>query len=102
MNTRSPQRHLGGSAFLIRATVVVFTALLVSTTKSGRAEDWGAYRIVSASTPDFVLEAVGGAREGAVVSIQKPTADANQKWVVIPVDGAVKVAAAGEPSDVNH
>jgi len=98
MHTRSPQRYRVALAFPVGSAFSVLLALLVLTATSGRAEDWGAYRIVSASTPEFVLEAVGGARDGAVVSIQKPTADANQKWVVIPVDGAVKVAAAGEPS----
>ena len=62
------------------------------------AEDWGAYRIVSASTPEFVLEAVGGAKEGAVVSIQKPMGAANQTWIVIPADGAVRVSPAQDPS----
>ena len=62
------------------------------------AEDWGAYRIVSASTPEFVLEAVGGAKEGAVVSIQKPMGATNQKWTVIPADGAVRVSPAQDPS----
>ena len=43
------------------------------------AEDLAAYRIVSVSAPEFVLEAVGGVKEGAVVSIQKPMGAANQK-----------------------
>ncbi len=62
------------------------------------AEDWGAYRIVSASTPEFVLEAVGGVKEGAVVSIQKPTDAANQKWIVAVAEGSVRVAPANDPS----
>lgn len=80
---------------LLLLALVAFVDLTAS---PSRAEDWGAYRIVSASTPEFVLEAVGGVKDGAAVSIQKPTNAANQKWVVIPADGSVKVASAQEPS----
>ena len=62
------------------------------------AEDWGAYRIVSASTPEFVLETVGDVKEGAVVSIQKPGSAANQKWIVVPGEGSVRVSPAQDPS----
>lgn len=86
------------------------SALVVSLTTPASAEDWGAYRIVPASAPEFVLEAVGGVKEGAVVSIQKPTISkdekgaandkgaANQKWIVIPADGSFRVAPALDPS----
>ena len=77
---------------------VTTTILLFLSFKPAPAEDWGVYRIVSASTPEFVLEAIGGVKEGAVVSIQKPSDSANQKWIVVPADGAVKVAAAADPS----
>ena len=46
------------------------------------AGDWGAYHIVSASSPEFVLEAVDGVKEGATISIQKPNGGAYQKWIV--------------------
>ncbi|MEK6261261.1 MAG: RICIN domain-containing protein [Planctomycetota bacterium] len=62
------------------------------------AEDWGTYRIVSASAPEFVLEAVGGVRAGGGVSIQKPNGAANQKWIVSPADGSVRVSPAQDPS----
>ena len=75
--------------------VLAFSALA---SNPSAAEDWGAYRIVSASTPEFVLEAVGGVKEGAVVSIQKPTEAANQKWIIIPADGSVRVSPAQDPS----
>ncbi|MFO1044038.1 MAG: RICIN domain-containing protein [Planctomycetaceae bacterium] len=77
---------------------VTTTILLFLSFKPAAAEDWGVYRIVSASTPEFVLEAIGGVKEGAVVSIQKPSDAANQKWIVVPADGAMKVAAAADPS----
>ena len=49
------------------------------------AEDWGAYSLIPASAPAFVLEAVGsGTSEGTVVSIGKPAGTANQKWVITP------------------
>ena len=56
-------------SLLSLVVALAFNALLISPSK---AEDWGAYRIVSVSAPEFVLEAVGGVKEGAVVSIQKP------------------------------
>lgn len=86
MNTRSLRQLIG---------VLVFSVVFIN---HCAAEDWGAYRIVSASTPEFVLEAVGGVKEGAIVSIQKQSSAANQKWVVIPAEGSVKVAAAQDPS----
>ncbi|QVL33546.1 RICIN domain-containing protein [Telmatocola sphagniphila] len=48
------------------------------------AEDWGSYSIVPSSATGFVLEAVGSqSKEGAVVSINKPMATENQKWVIV-------------------
>ncbi len=47
------------------------------------AEDWGAYSIIPASARGFVLEAVGSGKiDGTVVSIGKPSAAPNQKWVI--------------------
>ncbi|MDB5338914.1 MAG: Enterochelin esterase [Planctomycetaceae bacterium] len=49
------------------------------------AEDWGYYSVIPVSAPALALEAVdAGTAEGTVVSIGKPTAAANQKWVVLP------------------
>ncbi|MFO0883459.1 MAG: RICIN domain-containing protein [Pirellulales bacterium] len=79
-------------------SVIVALVGSVLAIATAQGEDWGAYRIVSASDPGFVLEAVGGVKEGAVVSIQKPSAAANQKWVIIPADSSVKVVAAQDPS----
>jgi gluconolactonase len=54
-------------------------------THSSFAEDWSAYKIVPASAPALVLEAVGaGTTDGTVVSIGKPAGTANQKWVITP------------------
>jgi gluconolactonase len=77
------------------AIALAFSALVLT---SGMAEDWGAYRIVPASAPEFVLEAVGGVKEGAAVSIQKPSGAAHQKWIVVPADGSVRVTPAQDPS----
>ncbi len=84
-------RHYSISIFVVIAGSLSFVAPL-------QAEDWGAYRIVSASTPEFVLEAVGGVKAGAVVSIQKPSDAGNQKWIVIPTDDSVRVAPTSDPS----
>lgn len=63
------------------------------------AEDWGAYRIVPASAPEFVLEAIGGTKEGDTVSIQKPNGGANQKWIFDPKgDGLYWVMPASMPT----
>ncbi|MFT5496527.1 MAG: gluconolactonase [Kiritimatiellia bacterium] len=61
-----------------------FLALLLCVLPNpASAEDWGAFSIIPLSGPTFVLEAVGaGVAEGTVVSIGKPTSEANQKWVV--------------------
>ncbi|HEY3964532.1 MAG TPA: RICIN domain-containing protein [Planctomycetaceae bacterium] len=49
------------------------------------AEDWGCYSVVPVSAPDLVLEAVdSGTTDGTVVSIGRPSAAANQKWVIVP------------------
>ena len=83
-----------------KSLLPLFIALAVSSLviTPSMAEDWGTYRIVSVSTPEFVLEAVGGVKEGAVVSIQKLSDAANQKWIVIPADGSVRVAPAQDLS----
>lgn len=47
------------------------------------AEDWGAYVLVPVSAQALVLEAGGaGAEEGAAAAINRPTASANQKWII--------------------
>jgi gluconolactonase len=49
------------------------------------ADDWGAYTIAPVSAKAMVLEVVGsGTTDGTVVSIGKPAATANQKWLITP------------------
>ncbi len=63
------------------------------------AEDWGSYQIVSVSAPEFVLEAVGGTKEGDVVSINRPNGEANQKWIIQPRgDGWFWLMPTSQPS----
>ncbi len=72
-------RMLGRTILLV--AVVGFSLA----TKRTFAEDWGYYSVIPVSAPALVLEAVdSGTTEGTVVSIGKPSAAANQKWVVLP------------------
>lgn len=49
------------------------------------ADDWGAYSLVPASAPALVLEVTGPEiKEGAVISIGKPSGQPSQKWVIVP------------------
>lgn len=74
------------------------TFLLSFLTTAVLAEDWGSYQIVSVSAPEFVLEAVGGTKDGDVVSIQKPNGAANQMWIIQPKgDGWVWLMPASQP-----
>ncbi len=67
----------------IKLLVVVLTA--GGTTCPSRGEDWGYYSVIPVSAPALVLEAVdSGTTDGTVVSIGKPSAAANQKWIVLP------------------
>ena len=70
----------------VRRIIPVLAVLLASNaTRPAVADDWGAYSIVPASAPAFVLEAAGsGTNEGTVVSIGKPAGSSNQKWVIAP------------------
>ena len=53
-----------------------------------KAEDWGAYSLVPASAPKMVLEAVeGGQSAGTIVSIARPSGQAQQKWIIKPKEG---------------
>ena len=59
--------------------------LLAISASWARGEDWGAYSLVPASAPAFVLEAVGSTiADGSIVSIGRPVGTPNQKWVVFP------------------
>jgi enterochelin esterase-like enzyme/sugar lactone lactonase YvrE len=70
--------------------------LLLST--AALAEDWGAYQIVSASAPEFVLEVMGSTKEGDAVSINKPSNAPNQKWIIQPRgDGWHWLVPASQP-----
>jgi sugar lactone lactonase YvrE/enterochelin esterase-like enzyme len=67
--------------------IVSLIAILLAglATSSAIADDWGAYELIPLSTPTLVLEAVGSAAtEAAAVSIAKPAATPNQKWVITP------------------
>jgi gluconolactonase len=60
----------------------------LSVSRAGAAEDWGAYALVPASAPSFVLEVVGsGTSDGTLVSIAPPRGTANQKWLFVPKVG---------------
>lgn len=49
------------------------------------SEDWGLYSIIPVSAPALVMEAVdSGTTDGTTVSLGKPSAAANQKWVILP------------------
>jgi sugar lactone lactonase YvrE/enterochelin esterase-like enzyme len=49
------------------------------------ADDWGLYSIIPASAPTMALESVySSTGPEAIVSIGKPNAAANQKWVIVP------------------
>lgn len=50
-----------------------------------RGEDWGAYSLVPASAPNFMLEAMdAGTADGTLVSINTPSGRPQQKWTVVP------------------
>jgi enterochelin esterase-like enzyme/sugar lactone lactonase YvrE len=73
----------------IRSDFLSFFALCCAgiglVTVQGQAEDWGAYTIVPSSAQKMVLEATGaGTEEGAVVSINNPAGQPNQKWIITP------------------
>jgi gluconolactonase len=71
---------------------------LASCSSVQAADDWGAYRIVSASAPHLVLEAVGGAQAGAKISTQTAADVAQQKWHVVAEDDSVRVSPASDSS----
>ncbi|MFA5193801.1 MAG: RICIN domain-containing protein, partial [Verrucomicrobiia bacterium] len=69
-------------------TLIIAPVLVAWTLPRVAAEDWGAYNIVPVSAPAMVLEAVDSGRaEGTLVSINKPTGSANQKWILTPREG---------------
>lgn len=73
----------------------VFSLFLASITSAG---DWGAYRIIPFSAQDFVLEVFGEIQEGALVSLNKPTDGANQKWSIRSLgDGWNTVSPSSQP-----
>lgn len=73
-------------SFRLRRILCLVSAIgICLVARRATAEDWGAYSIVPVSAPALVLEAVdSGTAEGTVVSIGRPSAAANQKWVVTP------------------
>ena len=69
------------------ARIACLLALLAtaSLTHTSSAEDWNTYSITPASAPATVLEVPGAeAKEGAIVSINKPAGTPNQKWTITP------------------
>ena len=67
---------------MLHLATLLFTGTLIC---NALAQDWGAYSIVPASAPGFVLEAVGaGTDDGTSVSIGKPAGTPNQKWIIVP------------------
>ncbi len=85
--------------FLRTALCVSASLILVSTAP---AENWGSYQIVSASTPVLVLEAVeGGTADGTVVSVNKPSGAAHQRWQIVPKEaGFFAITPAHDPTRV--
>ena len=70
---------------LSRIILLVAVLSAGAVTTQSHAEDWGFYSVIPVSAPALVLEAVdSGTTEGTMVSIGKPSAAANQKWVVFP------------------
>lgn len=68
---------------VFRSSLAVYPMFVLASAVS--AEDWGVYRIVSASAPTLVLESVNaGIEEGTVVSVNKPANSPHQKWLIIP------------------
>ncbi len=62
---------------------------------SVRAEDWGAYAIISASAPELVLEAP---KPGERITVAKPSGQANQKWTFVAKgDDFYSVRSASAP-----
>ncbi len=89
-----PPRSIARRWFALCALLIIVVG-----TRSSLAEDWGAYAIVPASAPALVLEAVGAElAEGTLVSIGKPTAGTNQKWVIAAKgEGLYKISPATRP-----
>ena len=79
--------------------VIAFALAAVTTTRAA-AEDWGVYSIVPVSAQALVLEAVDAGRaDGTVVSINKCSGGAHQKWTVTPrEEGFFTITPAHDPS----
>ena len=61
------------------------------------AEEWGAYRLVSASTPEYCVEVSGGLEEGAVVAIQRQRKNSAQYWKLQEDVGMLRISPAADP-----
>ena len=79
---------------------IIAFAIAALTTARVSAEDWGAYAIVPVSAQTLVLEAVDAGRaDGTLVSINKPTGGANQRWIITPRDERFfTISAAHDPA----
>ena len=86
------------SQHLLPLLIVLAFAAFIPTRAA--AEDWGAYTIVPAGAPSFVLEAVdAGTGEGTLVSINKADGKPHQKWNVVAKEaGFYAIKPAHAPS----
>jgi len=80
--------------------LLIVLAFAPFTPTRAAAEDWGAYSLVPAGAPGFVLEAVdAGSAQGTLVSINKPAGNPRQSWNVVPKEaGFYAIEPAHEPS----
>jgi gluconolactonase len=87
------------SVRLTNFLLVIALYVVVAAAPVAGAEDWGWYRLVPVSAQAMVLEAVdAGTNAETVVSINKPTGTANQKWSIVPkADGLLAIAPAHAP-----
>ncbi len=82
---RFSSENAGNEPNLMNRIYLLLLPILIFSSLSGLAEDWGTFSIVPVSGPNFALEAVdSGSESGTIVSIGKPTGAANQKWVILP------------------
>lgn len=80
-----PHQNSAGASVLKKFPVIFLTTALslMGMPFPLSAEDWGLYSIIPVSAPALVMEAVGsGITDGTAVSLGKPSAAANKKWMI--------------------
>jgi enterochelin esterase-like enzyme/sugar lactone lactonase YvrE len=85
--------------FLVR--IVILIGLLAD--RDLRAQDWaGPFTISPVSAPEMVLESVGaGTTNGTPVSLNHPSAAANQVWIITPKgDGFYTLKPSNSPNPI--